>query len=77
MKIDFKQVAMASFAQAANMADLTGEERMDYAINLIVTLDNSTPLVIIPDKLEAMALKKLCQKVYEEWKEHHKVKETV
>jgi len=77
MKIDFKQVAMAAFGEAANMADLTGDQRMDYAINLIVTLDNSTPLVIIPDKLEAMALKALCQKIYLEWKKHRKVEATV
>lgn len=72
MKIDFKQIAMASFAEAAAMVNLSGEERMDYAIGLIVKLDNSTPLVIIPDKLEGIALKKLCQTIYEEWKEHHK-----
>lgn len=70
MKIDFKQIAMAAFAQAATMADLTGEQRMDYAIDLITKLDNSTPLVIIPDKLEGMALKALCQKIYAEYKEH-------
>lgn len=70
MKIDFKQIAMAAFAQASTVADLTGEQRMDYAIDLITKLDNSTPLVIIPDKLEGIALKALCQKIYNEYKEH-------
>lgn len=73
MKIDFKQIAMAAFAEASTVATLPdGNSRMDYAIDLITKLDNSTPLVIIPDKLEGMALKALCQKIYEEWQEHHK-----
>lgn len=70
MKIDFKQVAFTAFAEAAKMVEMTGDQRLDYAISIIVTLDNSTPLVIIPDKLEGMALKALCNKLYAEYKEH-------
>ena len=71
MKIDFKQIAMSCFAEAAALANLNGTQRMDYAIELITKLDNSTPLVIIPDKLEGIALRKLCQVIYEEWQKHH------
>ena len=62
-------IATELFKAAEGMTELaTGESKLGFVIDQIVKLDDATPLVIIPNKLEAFALKSAIQKIYDCWK---------
>lgn len=72
MKNIFEGLVKGLMAKAdEELTGAKGAEKMDFVLDKIVLLDNSTPLVIIPDNLEKEGLKRLCQAIFEEWQEHH------
>ena len=67
MKI-FETILPFLFDAAENLIDKNGEEKMEYVLDIIVKLDDATPLAIIPNKIEEFCLKKAVQIAFEKWK---------
>ena len=69
IKETLKAACVELFELAETMVDLSGPEKMDFVLDAIAKLDNASPLVIIPDGLEKLALRAIVQKLFDKNRE--------